>query len=178
MEEEKLFDGDMDFRRVIELERLREEQLRRARGIDQQIAESIDRGDFDNLPGKGQPLRWDSPIDDDNWLANHVLKNAGVTPAWIEDAKHIQAERKALAESLREIERWQRSAQADVAARVGSVNASKSDELEAGLQSRIAAWRERAEKLNRVIDRYNLEVPLRERQVMRVRIEEDLADVL
>ncbi len=55
------------------------------------IREAMERGEFDDLPYRGQPL----PPDDDslageNRLAFHVLRNAGVAPPWIEADKEVR----------------------------------------------------------------------------------------
>jgi DnaJ-like protein len=67
--------------------------------VDKQIREAEERGDFDNLPGKGKPLRlgsWDA-----EWgMAFHVLKNAGETLPWIALGRDIDAARAALDEFL------------------------------------------------------------------------------
>jgi DnaJ homologue, subfamily C, member 28, conserved domain len=47
------------------------------------IREAMERGEFDDLPYKGERL----PIDDDTYagdkaLAFHVLRNAGAAPPW------------------------------------------------------------------------------------------------
>src|SRR5215469_14556971 len=58
--------------------------------IDKQIREAEERGDFDNLPGRGRPLRLESW--DDEWgLAYHVLKQAGETLPWISLGRDIEA---------------------------------------------------------------------------------------
>ncbi len=58
--------------------------------VDKQIREAEERGDFDNLPGRGKPLRleeWDA-----DWgLAYHVLKQAGETLPWIALGRDIDA---------------------------------------------------------------------------------------
>ena len=57
--------------------------------IDKQIREAEERGDFDNLPGRGKPLRLESW--DDEWaLAYHVLKQAGETLPWISLGRDIE----------------------------------------------------------------------------------------
>jgi DnaJ homolog subfamily C member 28 len=67
--------------------------------VDKQIREAEERGDFDNLPGKGKPLRLDSW--DAEWgMAFHVLKNAGETLPWIALRKDIDALRARLDEFL------------------------------------------------------------------------------
>jgi len=49
---------------------------------EQKIAEAINRGDFENLPGSGQPLNLDDDplIPEDQRMATRILKNAGFTP--------------------------------------------------------------------------------------------------
>ncbi len=72
--------------------------------IDEAIAEARERGDFDNLPGTGEPLQikenpfacacaWE--------LAFHVLENADMTPPWMEMTREIR-EGKAELDLLRE----------------------------------------------------------------------------
>lgn len=55
------------------------------------IREAQEAGTFDELPGRGRPLR----LDDDRYagemaLANHVLRNAGAAPPWIEADKEVR----------------------------------------------------------------------------------------
>ena len=60
--------------------------------IERQIREAMEDGRFDDLPHQGERL----PLDDDalagEWaLAHHLLKNAGIAPAWIEADKQARA---------------------------------------------------------------------------------------
>ncbi len=55
------------------------------------IREAMERGEFDDLPHRGERL----PLDDDSLagddrLAFHVLRNAGVAPPWIEADKEAR----------------------------------------------------------------------------------------
>lgn len=55
------------------------------------IREAQEAGAFDELPDHGRPLR----LDDDRFagemaLANHVLRNAGAAPPWIETDKEAR----------------------------------------------------------------------------------------
>ena len=66
------------------------------------IREAQERGDFDDLPGHGKPIR----IDDDPYagemaLAWHVLRNAGAAPPWIEADKEVRRLRDNLTRRLR-----------------------------------------------------------------------------
>jgi DnaJ family protein C protein 28 len=59
--------------------------------IERQIREAAEAGMFDDLPGKGKPLRNDdNPYAGDWGLAFHVLRNAGVAPPWIEADKEVR----------------------------------------------------------------------------------------
>jgi hypothetical protein len=69
--------------------------------IEKQIREAQERGDFDNLPGRGKPLHVESW--DDEWaLAYHVLKQAGETLPWIALGKEIELGQERLRKMLRD----------------------------------------------------------------------------
>jgi len=58
---------------------------------DRLIREAMERGEFDDLPFRGQRI----PLDDDTYAGDraagfHVLKNAGVAPPWIEADKEVR----------------------------------------------------------------------------------------
>lgn len=53
--------------------------------IQEQIEESIARGEFEDLPDKGKPIRiWRTEVNPEYDLAFSRLKNAGVMPLWME----------------------------------------------------------------------------------------------
>ncbi|MBN1848219.1 MAG: DUF1992 domain-containing protein [Deltaproteobacteria bacterium] len=60
--------------------------------IEQKIKEAAEKGEFDNLPGKGKPLDLEdeSRIPEDLRLAYKVLKNANCLPPEIELRKEIR----------------------------------------------------------------------------------------
>jgi DnaJ family protein C protein 28 len=62
--------------------------------IDRLIRESMDRGEFDNLPGAGQPIDLtENPYEQPELRTVHrLLRNAGFAPAWIEERKDIDGE--------------------------------------------------------------------------------------
>lgn len=65
---------------------------------DQAISEAQERGDFDNLPGQGQPLLIEENREAGDWeMAFHLLKNAEMSPPWMELNREVQAELAALA---------------------------------------------------------------------------------
>ena len=58
------------------------------------IREAIEKGEFDNLAGKGKPLDLsENPFEDPDLRTVHrLLRNAGFAPAWIEERKDIEAQ--------------------------------------------------------------------------------------
>lgn len=58
------------------------------------LREAIEKGEFDNLPGKGQPLDLsENPFEDPDLRTVHrLMRNAGFAPAWIEARKEIDAQ--------------------------------------------------------------------------------------
>ena len=62
--------------------------------IDQKIREAMEQGEFDDLPGKGQPIDTsENPFEDPELrLAHRILRNAGFAPSWIEERKDFEAE--------------------------------------------------------------------------------------
>ncbi|MCC7022885.1 MAG: DUF1992 domain-containing protein [Thermomicrobiales bacterium] len=77
--------------------------------IDEAIAEARDRGEFDDLPGSGQPLRIEeNPFAGDWALAFHVLENADMAPPWIELTREIREGMADLAERRERAARRQR----------------------------------------------------------------------
>ncbi len=72
--------------------------------IDRLIRRAREQGAFDDLDGRGVPLDWEeeNPLEDAAWrLAHHLLKEAGLAPAWMEEAKEIRAQVEGLRQALR-----------------------------------------------------------------------------
>ena len=61
--------------------------------IEKSIREAIEAGEFDDLPGKGQPVDLkENPFEDpDLRMVHKLLRDAGFAPAWIEERKDIEA---------------------------------------------------------------------------------------
>ncbi len=61
--------------------------------VEEKLAQARERGDFDNLPGEGQPLKVDvNALAGDKALAYSLLKNNQVAPPEIERGKEIDAD--------------------------------------------------------------------------------------
>lgn len=121
------------------------------KSIDQQIEEAQRSGKFDNLPGKGKPLKLnDNPFQDPALDAAYtLLKDNDFTLPWIADGKEIDETlaqvRLSLARSWALYQRDRASAQAAWAQ-------SEWDRAERAFREQIAA-------LNHKIRNYNLVIP-------------------
>ena len=60
---------------------------------EERIREAQDRGEFDNLPGQGQPLQLedDSHVPEELRMAYKLLRNGGYLPPDIEERKEIDS---------------------------------------------------------------------------------------
>ena len=128
--------------------------------IDQQIREAQERGEFDNLPGKGKPLDLaPNPYAQDRELAYKILKDAGYAPEWIELGKAIRGrleqERAALARRWT----WREARLAELAVRSDSWAKAERGRVEAGWQRAVADFEEEVTAINREIGELNLKVP-------------------
>jgi hypothetical protein len=72
--------------------------------IDDKIKTAQETGAFDNLRGQGRPLPDDGEPSGEDWLANHLLKQSGVLPTWLQLRKEIFHARPRVLEALREYE--------------------------------------------------------------------------
>jgi hypothetical protein len=60
--------------------------------VDKLIVDAQERGDFDDLPGHGKPLKIeDAPFAGGLEVGFGILKNAGVAPYWVELEKEMRA---------------------------------------------------------------------------------------
>jgi hypothetical protein len=58
---------------------MREPDRRHETLVDRQIRLAQERGDFDNLPGKGKPLPWLDEPDDELWWVKGYLRREGLS---------------------------------------------------------------------------------------------------
>jgi len=133
--------------------------------IDKQIREAMERGDFDNLRGKGKPLNLarDPNVPQDWELAFSILKNAGYAPDWIETLKLVRAAQDKL---FAPFQRFLAHPPANEKERVR-------------LQKKLVEeFRAQAAELNRLIDTFNLKAPTPQVHLRRIRIEHEIEKFL
>ncbi|MFQ6059060.1 MAG: DnaJ family domain-containing protein [Anaerolineae bacterium] len=142
--------------------------------VDKAIREAMERGEFDDLPGKGQPLKLErNPYVGDWEMAFKLLQDAGYVPEWIERDKEVRAELEACRKLLADHLAWHRQALRELEGRPPQEAAHRQAELEAR-ERVMAAYRKRATALNRKIETLNLMVPTPRLQRPKVAIEEEI----
>lgn len=114
--------------------------------VEQLIQEAMERGEFDNLPGKGKPLRLDDNpyLEPGQELAFGLLKKNGFAPEWIERDKEIRRELETARRRLRQA--WQQ--------RQGN------PANEQRWQAAVNQFEQSLVKLNQKIRDFNLIVPM------------------
>jgi DnaJ homolog subfamily C member 28 len=130
----------------------RQEDLRNA--IDRIIDEAAEQGYFDNLPGKGKPLKLDkNPYASDQSLAYELLQNNDYTLPWIAKRGEVLDKVLALRTSLasdwtRARQRWH---EADLAGQI---------EHQAQWMERLLDYAAQVVALNKEIGEVNLITPV------------------
>ena len=114
---------------------------------EKKLREAIENGEFDDLPGKGEPIDLkENPFEDpDLRVVHRLLRNAGFAPAWIEERKDIDAELEAARTKLSRA--W---------ALFGKGRKAPSDPEWDRI---VREFREKVAELNNRISIYNLKVP-------------------
>lgn len=116
--------------------------------VEDLIREAMERGDFDDLPGKGKPLNLQKELDQNPFvdsmtvLVNRIVREHGASHPLLEARKMIAAE---TAECRAELQR----------ARAKYLSSGDVDPW----ASAVAAFRARVMSLNREIRLFNLKAP-------------------
>ena len=72
--------------------------------LDKQIREGEQRGEFDNLPGRGKPLPDRGELRDPDWWArSYVAREGGVAGALLPESLQLRQEVESLSESVRDM---------------------------------------------------------------------------
>jgi DnaJ homolog subfamily C member 28 len=135
--------------------------------IEEHIRKAIEEGKFDDLPGKGKPLKLeDTTHEDPDWrLAYHVLREGGFSLPWIELQQEIETETAALRASLRSAWEWRLEA---------SGRGDSSLLVEQEWERVVKKFGEQVEKLNKRIFDFNLQAPSISVQRMKLDVEREL----
>lgn len=139
--------------------------------VGQRIEEAMRNGAFDNLPGHGKPLKFkNNPfVPEDQQLAFDLLQNNDLAPGWISDRaavlRQIEQLRANLGHAVRQQQRHQQSA----------TDAASQARLTQTWQTELRHWANEIALLNRRINTLNLQQPLAQLEVFKLRLEDELA---
>jgi DnaJ family protein C protein 28 len=146
--------------------------------VDQQIREARERGEFENLPGAGQPLDLTpNPFAQDQELAFKVLKDAGYAPDWIELDKAIRRKLEKAHAALSRSWTWREARLAELADQAEKWALAEQQRVLAGWQQAVASFEEEVESINKEIANLNLKVPSPQFQRSKVDAAREMADL-
>jgi len=122
------------------------------RAIDEQIRRAMEEGQFENLPGKGEPLDLSiNPHEAPAWsLAYQAIRSSGHTLPWIEKRQQIEEELEVARQNLKRAWEWRASA---------LTQAETSEFVKSEWQRAQTDFRKKITALNKRIFDYNLAVP-------------------
>ena len=128
--------------------------------VDQQIREAQERGEFDNLPGRGKPIDLTpNPYDQGQGLSYKILKDAGFAPEWIELDKAIRNRLQRARAALVRHWQWRQARLGELSERSDSWSRAELGRLEASWQDAVSAFGLELDEINREIAELNLKVP-------------------
>jgi DnaJ family protein C protein 28 len=129
--------------------------------VEEHIQQAMREGKFENLPGKGQPLRLDeNPLEDPEWrLAYHILRSSGFTLPWIELRQAIEEEIQAARAVLKLAWAWRTESLA-----LGN----PPQQVEAEWKQACQTFCEAVKRVNTRIQDYNLQAPNERLQRLKV----------
>ena len=120
--------------------------------VEEHIRRAIQQGKFENLPGKGKPLKLDeNPLEDPDWrLAHQMLRSSGFTLPWIETSREIDKELETARKSLARTWNWRQTSLS---------NGENADHVEYEWQQALDGFRTQITLLNKRIFSFNIGVP-------------------
>ncbi|XP_052895418.1 dnaJ homolog subfamily C member 28 [Anopheles moucheti] len=139
------------------------------RVVEDLIQEAMSRGDFSNLSGFGKPLpdhQSQNPyVDFTTHKMNKIMLDNGFTPEWITLHKDIRQAVETLKEDLRRVR-----------VKLGPLPLDVQEEQQ--WEKWIEQQQDEAFKINKMIDKFNLIVPMLNKQMVRLNLEQIGNDVL
>lgn len=136
--------------------------------IEEHIRRAIEEGQFDNLPGKGKPLKLDdTSLEDPEWrMAYHIIRNSGFSLPWIEKSREIESALEAARATLARIWEWSHAPNDEE---------NSSAFVEEEWRKAELKFREDIHTINQKIASYNLEAPSPQFQRQPINADRELA---
>lgn len=137
--------------------------------MDDIIQDGVEKGLFDNLKGKGKPLNLSvNHFEAGQELANSILKENDIPPAWIMERNDVLRETDALRAEIERKWKWH------VERFTAVTDADARGRLTIGWDDACLKWDEQIRKLNKRIDAYNLKRPLANMEMFKLNLEAEL----
>ena len=135
--------------------------------VEKNIQQAVDRGDFDNLDGKGKPIKLAQyPYEDpDLRLSYHIIHNGGFSLTWIENRKSLLKEIHLARQIL--LHAWERCSP-------DTETDSPTAVFETSWQAATTMFTAQVESINTKINRNNLETPLISLQLSPLSVKHEL----
>jgi hypothetical protein len=129
---------------------------------ERRIAEAQEQGEFDDLPGQGEPLDLtENPFADPEWrVAYKILQDSGFTLDWIELDKEIRAELKACRERLLRSKHWYEQSMAQLGYQESCWVEGERIRVQYTWKQALETFADQVAQINKKIELLNLKVPL------------------
>jgi DnaJ family protein C protein 28 len=134
---------------------------------EEQIRKAMEDGQFDNLPGKGKPLKLDdNPFEDPEWRqANKILQDNGFTLPWIEKAQEIDQRLEKARHDLKIAWEWRCSKQ------------PVQSNMDTEWKRAEGRFRDEIAEINKLIFSYNLEAPNMQLQRFMLNADKEILEI-
>lgn len=139
--------------------------------VSRRIEEAMSDGAFDNLPGRGKPLkqRRNQHVPADMQLAFNLLEDHDLPPQWIGDRAELQRAIEKLRTTIQRQAEWHRT-------RLDSTQDPHAQlRLTESWAYFVQQWEDEIKELNRRILTLNLKQPVAHLELLQLRLDEELA---
>lgn len=132
--------------------------------VEDLIQEAMNKGEFKDLPGMGKPLKENTNtrnpyVDFVTYKLNEILIENGFTPEWIQLSKEIREQKQDLQKKL-----------AEARNNVGPIPLSPGEEVI--WENILDDFKSMTKQINNKIDKYNLLVPVLQKQMFHVKLDD------
>lgn len=141
--------------------------------VEERIQKAMEEGQFRNLPGEGKPINLTDYdfLNQDVWMSNKILKNAGYLPPWVELAWDIEGDQQRLAAVNAEYDAWLESTRGTLLPLKQSERAVGRTAIDRAFHAHVEQFVRVAEPLHEKITNFNVMCPIRRLEKVTVWVE-------
>lgn len=154
--------------------------MRWDRIIEQKIREAQEQGKFNDLRGKGRPLKLDeNPYEDPAWEAAHqLLKENGFRPDWLEADVAVREKLAQARQSLTRTRDWRSEQMEKLGVRADAPAVEQRTFVQMEWLRALTEFRETLAAVNKEIARLNLMVPHTRFQRLKLDVEAEVQRIV